>query len=276
MAKRSKKQQAILKRNLFLAFVSLVLIAAVCLTVFVVSSIMGDGDNQGSSPENEVSQNESENTQSEPDEDKPEYITLGDFKADANYERLILVNAKNPLPEDYNYTENLTVFPKEYRTGTVYSRIDKDMWPYLKAMMDAARKDGVYISVISPFRDYARQELLFNNKVNALMQSGLSKADAEKETASKIAIPGTSEHHTGLAVDFNITETTFENTGAFRWLKENAENYGFIMRYAKDKMNITGGIIYEPWHWRFVGINAAKEINANGYCLEEYIENLKS
>ncbi len=268
MAKRSKRQQAIFRRNLFLCGVSAVLIAAIGLTVFIVSAIVGNGDKDVSS-KNETSQTEDEGE----NQKQPEYVMLGDFKADANYERLLLVNVKNPLPEDFDYTGNLMTFPESYKMGSKeYLQIDKDMWPYLKAMMDAARADGMEIGITSPFRDYETQKHLFDSKVQTLMNGGMSKEAAEKETASKIAIPGTSEHHTGLAVDFNGTSTSFENTATFRWLKENAENYGFIMRYAKDKMDITGGIIYEPWHWRFVGINAAKEINAKGYCLEEYLE----
>lgn len=277
MAKITKRQQAILKRNLFLGAVSAVLIAAIALTVFIVSSIASDNKDNNSQNDSNTSQNESENQSSETpskDEKAPEYVTLGDFTADKNYERLILVNIKNPLPEDYDYTGNLMTFPESYKWGSKeYLKIDKDMWPYLKAMMDAARADGIEIGITSPFRDYSTQKNLFDNKVQSLMQSGLSREAAENETATKIALPGTSEHHTGLAVDFNGTSTSFENTATFRWLKENAENYGFIMRYAKDKMDITGGIIYEPWHWRFVGINAAKEINQKGYCLEEYLEN---
>lgn len=278
MAKKTKRQQAILKRNLFLGAVAAVLIAAIALTVFIITSITGGDNNDSNSQDSSnISQVDSENQSSETsskDEKAPEYVTFGDFTADKNYERLILVNIKNPLPEDYDYTGNLMTFPESYKWGSKeYLQIDKDMWPYLKAMMNAARADGIEIGITSPFRDYNTQKNLFNNKVQSLMQSGLSKEAAEKETATKIAVPGTSEHHTGLAVDFNGTSTSFENTAAFSWLKKNAENYGFIMRYAKDKMDITGGIIYEPWHWRFVGINAAKEINQKGYCLEEYLEN---
>ncbi|MBQ2266561.1 MAG: M15 family metallopeptidase, partial [Clostridia bacterium] len=122
------------------------------------------------------------------------------------------------------------------------------------------------------WRDYSTQKILFDAQIEKWKNQGYSQSDAEKAASSRVAIPGTSEHHTGLAVDFNTTDQSFENTKAFKWLQENAEDYGFIMRYAKDKMDITGGIIYEPWHWRFVGINAAKEINAKGYCLEEYLQ----
>ena len=285
MATKSKRQQAILRRNLFLAAVSVVLIAAISLTVFIVTSIMGgddknnNSDNQSSS-QNQSSQFESETEQSEEQtssEPTPQKVTLGDFEGDATYERMLLVNVKNPLPEDHNYNENLMVFPSEYKwfsQAEVYRKLDKDMWPYLKAMMDACRAEigEKEIGIISAWRDYGTQKTLFDAQVKKWKDKGYSDENAYKEAASRVAIPGTSEHHTGLAVDFNTTNESFENTKAFKWLKENAEDYGFIMRYAKDKMDITGGIIYEPWHWRFVGINAAKEINAKGYCLEEYLQ----
>lgn len=92
-------------------------------------------------------------------------------------------------------------------------------------------------------------------------------------------MPGTSEHHTGLALDlitpgYQQLDDGFENTAAFKWLDKHSAEYGFVLRYPKDKEDITK-IIYEPWHYRYVGVNAAETIKANGWCLEEYVENLK-
>ena len=103
----------------------------------------------------------------------------------------------------------------------------------------------------------------------------MTRAEAEKKAATIVALPGTSEHHLGLAVDINSVETSFEDTAAFRWLQENAENYGFILRYPKDKQEITK-IIYEPWHYRYVGVEHAKTINGLGMCFEEYVEYLSN
>ena len=283
MATKSKRQKAILRRNLFLAAVSVVLIAAIGLTVFIVTSIMGGDDKNNNSDNQSGSQNQSVNSETEQSQEQtsseptPQKVMLGDFEGDATYERMLLVNVKNPLPEDHDYYANLVVVPSEYKwfsQDEVYRKLDKDMWPYLKAMMDACRAEigEKEIGIISAWRDYGTQKTLFDAQVKKWKDKGYSDENAYKEAASRVAIPGTSEHHTGLAVDFNSTNESFENTKAFKWLKENAEDYGFIMRYAKDKMDITGGIIYEPWHWRFVGINAATEINAKGYCLEEYLE----
>ncbi len=278
MAKKSKRQQAILRRNLFLGSVSVVLIAVIALIVWVIGSGLGDGDkgNQSSTPNSTPSQTESgNNSQSKPEESGPEYVDLNGFRGDANFTKTVLVNVKNPLPKDHDYYANMMVFPNEYKwysQDEVYRKIDKDIWPYLKAMMDASRADGVDIGIISAWRDYGTQKTLYDAQVKKWKDKGYSQEAAEKEAASRVAIPGTSEHHTGLAVDFNTTQQSFENTKAFAWLKENAENYGFIMRYEKEKMDITGGIIYEPWHWRFVGINIAKEMNSLGMCYEEYCQ----
>ncbi|MBE6780785.1 MAG: D-alanyl-D-alanine carboxypeptidase family protein [Ruminococcaceae bacterium] len=289
MASKNKRQQAILKRNIFLGSVSLVLIAAIVLIAWVVGSGLGDNDNKDNKDNKDTtsqssstpSQTEStDNTSSDVESKKPlpstpEPVQVGTFEGDANFTKTILVNIKNPLPKDHDYKANMMVFPSEYKwysQAEVYRKIDKDIWPYLKAMMDAARADGVDIGIISAWRDYGTQVTLYEAQIKKWKDKGYSEADAIKEASSRVAVPGTSEHHTGLAVDFNSTQTSFENTKAFKWLKENAQDYGFIMRYEKEKMDITGGIIYEPWHWRFVGINIAKEMKELGYCYEEYCQ----
>ena len=273
-----------MRRNLFLGSICVVLIAAIMLIVWIVASGLGDTDGNSSKQDttSTPSQTQSTNSTSSESETKkpldttPKPVQLRDFEGNANYHRTVLVNYKNLLPQaEIDNNPNLIVFPLSYKkgsTGEVYRKLDKDMWPYLKAMMDDARADGIDIGIISAWRSYNTQKILFDDKVKRLMSSGYSKEAAEKEAATCIALPGSSEHHTGLAVDFNVTSQSFENTKTFKWLKENAENYGFIMRYPSDKMDITGGIIYEPWHWRFVGINIAKEMNSLGMCYEEYCQ----
>ena len=131
-------------------------------------------------------------------------------------------------------------------------------------MVAAAQADGVDLRVWSPFRSYAIQQDLFQKQLDRV------GGDSEK-AATVVARPGTSEHNTGLCADFNMASDAFEQTEKFTWMCENAEDYGFILRYPKDKQHITG-VIYESWHWRFVGINNAKEINELGVTLEEFIE----
>jgi len=189
---------------------------------------------------------------------------------DPDYSRLLLVNANNPLSADFNHNVDMASLDNTYINGSL-RQVDKDMYPYLVAMLDAARNDGVWMCVCSPYRSYNVQNRLFRNKVTRVINAGTPADEAEAVAARSVARPGTSEHQTGLAVDINTASSVFESQPAFKWLKEHGEEYGFILRYPKDKMDVTG-IIYEPWHWRFVGINVAKEMNSLGLTLEEYLE----
>lgn len=144
-------------------------------------------------------------------------------------------------------------------------------------MCKAAAKEGIKMYSVSSYRTYSYQQSLYNNKVSRVKKANpsLSDKEAKAEAATVVAIPGTSEHHLGLAVDINSVEEDFEETKQFEWLQKHAAEYGFIMRFPKDKQNITK-IIYEPWHYRYVGVEHAKAMKENGMCLEEYIEYLKS
>ncbi len=193
---------------------------------------------------------------------------------DPDYSRLELVNSENPLSDDYDYEGNLANIDKKYLCGSL-NKMDKDALPYAIKMIEAAWKDDVELYILSPYRSYSTQTTLFNNEVTKLTKAGLNANEAEIKAATVVAIAGTSEHHTGLAIDFNIAEDSFANSESYRWLKENAEDYGFVMRYSKEKQPITG-IINESWHWRFVGINHAKAMNSLEMCLEEYIDYLNN
>lgn len=283
----TRRQKAILKRNLFLGACTVVFLLIIAVIVVAVSKAASKKGNEGSG-ESEITSSQSssvtsskddttssENTQSENNSSKPQKpdkVQFGDVTLDANYSKLLLVNGENPLPEDYDYEGNLTTIPKQYIKGSL-TQIDKDVWPYLKAMLDDAKSQGIDIGVWSPYRSYATQKMLFERQVQKQINNGVPKAEAPDKAATIVARPGTSEHNTGLALDINCANHSFENTAAFKWLKENAENYGFIMRYSAEKQAITG-VIHESWHWRFVGINTAKEINKLGMCLEEYLDHI--
>lgn len=189
---------------------------------------------------------------------------------DPAYSRLLLVNAEHPISADFNKKGDLVSLDKKYINGSL-NQVDKGIYPYLIAMLDAARADGVKLYVRSPYRSYNTQKMLFTNKVNRVIKGGTPADQAEAVAARAVARPGTSEHQTGLAIDFNIADSEFEQMPAFGWMKEHAADYGFILRYPKDKTEVTG-IMYESWHWRFVGINVAKEMNGLGVTLEEYLE----
>lgn len=271
---RAERHKAIVKRRIFIAVCLCVLLALAVLIAFIVKSAFGgkkggsSGASQGSSTVNEsVSDVQSEDP-------TPSYPATGPNGLDANYEQLLLVNAQNPLPENYDYEGNLIEMPTKYINGML-KQIDKNVWPYMQAMIDAQRaaetnpKNWLYVR--SPYRSYATQKMLFTQETNKWLKTGLSSEEAEAKAATVVTRPGTSEHNTGFSADFNIAEDSFESTAMFTWMQEHAADYGFVLRFPKDKQEITG-ITYESWHYRFVGINNAKEMNRLNMCLEEYVE----
>lgn len=182
---------------------------------------------------------------------------------------LMLVNASNPLPEGYE------IDPVVLRYGMVVDRLCYDD---LQAMMDDCRAAGLKPLICSAYRTVEKQQELYEAKVTEFMHTGLSLAEAEEKAAAVVAYPGTSEHHTGLALDivdetYQLLEPEQERTAVSRWLTAHAWEYGFIIRYPVEKTRETG-IIYEPWHYRYVGRELAKEITESGLCLEEYCSSL--
>ena len=280
--KRSARQKAIRRRRIFLAGCIAGLLVIVAAVLAGVKLLTGDKDNSSSTVQTvsetaEVSSqkptvSDESKTEQNPVSSKPQTDEKTPEGLDPKYSKLLLVNGEHPLPDNYDYEGNLTTIPDKYINGSL-KQIDKDVWPYMQAMIEAAWKDGVKLYVWSPYRSYDTQNMLFQKQINRVKEAnpGLTQAQAEEKAATVVARPGTSEHHTGLAADFNMADDKFENTEMYRWMTEHAEEYGFIMRYAGDKQDITG-VIHESWHWRFVGINVAKEINRSGLCLEEYLE----
>lgn len=180
---------------------------------------------------------------------------------------LILVNGEHPLPEDFQIPE-LTQLRNDHA-------IDSRAYPALQEMMDAARAEGLQPLICSSFRTCDKQEELFSNKVQAYLDQGYSLEEAEESAAHWVARPGTSEHQAGLAVDivdanYQSLDEQQQETPVQSWLMEHCAEYGFILRYPVDKSELTG-VGYEPWHYRYVGEAAAKEIMEQGICLEEYV-----
>lgn len=210
-----------------------------------------------------VSPSEAENTESQgplviPDTQIPET----QYRTDWN---LILVNAWNTVPEGYDITS--------YQLDNGHA-VDERCYPQLQKMMDACRAAGYYPVICSSYRSLEDQERLFDEKVSEYISQGYADAWAEAEKV--VAPPGTSEHQLGLAVDIvdlnnQHLDETQEETAVQQWLMHNSWRYGFILRYPNEKSEITG-MIYEPWHYRYVGEAAAKYIYENGLCLEEYLE----
>ena len=178
---------------------------------------------------------------------------------------LILVNRDSYIPDDYQV--ELT----ELSNG---KKVDSRIYPELQEMFNDARAQGYGLFVREGYRTQEEQQQLMDEKIEAYENEGKSKSEAKKLAEQWVAIPGTSEHQLGIAVDINADTTKSSSDDVYNWLAENAHTYGFIKRYPSNKTDITG-VINEPWHYRYVGKEAASEIYSQGICLEEYIDTLE-
>ncbi|WP_367924829.1 D-alanyl-D-alanine carboxypeptidase family protein [uncultured Ruthenibacterium sp.] len=184
-----------------------------------------------------------------------------------------LVNEANPLPEDFSIK---TVMIEGYENRPFDARAADA----LEEMLADAETAGCKLYLVSAYRSVERQRNLFARKTQSFVNEGFPQEEAEKQAAQWVARPGTSEHNLGLAADIvsanwysNHDDLTadFENTPEFEWLQAHCAEYGFILRYPKGKESVTG-ITYEPWHYRYVGKDAAAQIMAEGITLEEYTQ----
>jgi len=189
---------------------------------------------------------------------KPVVIDLG-----ASPWNLILLNINRRLP--FDYAADLAQAAPGYST-----KLDARAAPHYRDMFNAAKDDGLTLVPLSGNRRISTQKTNFENKIAYWENQGYNKTEATKKAAQTILPPGCSEHNAGLAMDICSLYTSFENTDEFAWLQKHAADYGFILRYPAGKYDITK-VSYEPWHWRYVGVAAAKEIKASGQCLEEYL-----
>ena len=179
---------------------------------------------------------------------------------------MTLVNAENPMQE--GYVPELAEVENGY---SVDARIAED----LNAMLAAARADGCQPQICSAYRSVEKQVQVFNDTVNSWINQGSSFWDAYQRTIQEVALPGTSEHGIGLAVDivsnqYAELDAKQAETKEAQWLQEHCYDYGFILRYPPEKQSLTG-IIYEPWHYRYVGREMAQKIKESGLTLEEYL-----
>lgn len=179
-------------------------------------------------------------------------------------------------------TWNLTLMNKWYKIDAAYTPklaeavegsgvyLDYRVAQAYSEMYKAAAAEGVELYPCSGYRSIDRQTRNYNNLVTRYVGEGYSQAEAEAIAAQSIMVPGQSEHNYGLAMDIGWISNDFANSSAYAWLSKHAAEYGFIERYKKEKMSITG-VYEEPWHWRYVGESDAAAINASGKCLEEYL-----
>lgn len=188
---------------------------------------------------------------------------------------MVLVNHTSKMPDDYTFDT------KECGSATAVNKtLQTAACDAFLSMQKAAAADGVTVWMQSGYRSVKYQTSLYERKAKYYLDKGYDNATAKEKAAAVVNPPGYSEHNCGLAADLNSPEHTgldegFEKTAAFRWLCEHAGDYGFILRYPKDAEDKTE-IIYEPWHWRYVGVENAAKINASGLCFEDYIETLQS
>ncbi len=183
---------------------------------------------------------------------------------------LLLVNKKHKIPENYSM---------ELEELELTHRADKRIVEPLKQMLADARKEGLSPIICSSYRTNDKQKQLYNSKTMEYRREGYSLEDAEEMASYWVAIPGTGEHETGLAVDivsenYQMLDEGQEKTQEQKWLIDNSYKYGFALRYPTDKKEITM-INYEPWHYRYVGIENATYMKEHDMCLEEYIDYLK-
>lgn len=176
---------------------------------------------------------------------------------------LTLVNLQYRLSEDYKPTLQAAVEGSSVQ-------LDARVAPFYAEMYAAAKADGCTLTPYSGYRTFARQQENFDRKVAYYVSQGLSEAEATAQTQTRILPAGASEHNMGFAMDIVSASADFISTKEFSWLSAHAHEYGFILRYPENKTEITG-VMYEPWHWRFVGKEAAAEMQKSGQCLEEYL-----
>lgn len=197
-------------------------------------------------------------------EDKHELILISDKKEKSRTEdwELILVNRWNPIPDDYE------VELKKLKND---QSVDSRIYPALQDMFDDARAEGILPAISESYRTAKKQQELMDGKIKEYQAEGYSKEEAKELAEEWVAIPGTSEHQIGIAVDITSADKMQQNPSVvWKWMDENSYKYGFVRRYPEDKTEITG-VINEPWHYRYVGKEAAEKMHAQDVCLEEYL-----
>lgn len=276
MSRRRKKLETkyLVRRVVFVLIVTVLL----ALAVWWLWGFLGLGGEPGGSsssqPESSSqsssepeSQPESEPSSQEPEEPASEGDSVPVDPADW---RLVLVNPTHAIESE------LDIELTQVGGYNFDSRIVEN----IQALLDAAQADGIHLTIISGYRTLERSQVLYDNKVAEYIAMGYDEASARVEAAKWVAPPGTSEHHTGLAMDIvssdyytkysDLVEEFADDPEAI-WLKENCARFGFILRYPQDKVEITG-INFEPWHFRYVGEEHAAKIMEQGICLEEYLD----
>lgn len=277
LRKKRRRQKQIRSFTLLILFLLILIFAVKGL----IGLIKGDGVDDSSSKPNSQSIESISNSNSSSSVNNSNNVT-SDINSDKNTsssankpapnEFCTLVNPKNKLDGDFEVeTRKISGTEKLFDVRAADS---------LEAMLNDARDAGYPMFLVSTYRTVKYQQGLFDRKINEYVNMGYTKEAAEEEAAKWVAVPGTSEHNLGLAADIvsstwyntnNDLTWDFEKTDHFKWLYEHCAEYGFILRYPKSKESVTE-IVYEPWHYRYVGKEVAKYIMENNLTLEEFLE----
>lgn len=280
----NNNKKGISKRALRTKIILLVILAVIMIPLIILYKSIGDttpkiklyNRNQTeSSSENQEEQTAEPQTepQTEPAAEEPQAVPetkAAEKKSatvipitDAENWNLAIINTKYPLPDSYAPTLSNAINGSNIQ-------LDSRVSEHYAEMYAAAKLSGCVLTPYSGYHTYALQENTFNRKVNFYVNKGMSAEEANQKASAQVLPAGCSEHNAGLAMDIVSASSDFINTKEYKWLCENAHNYGFILRYPEDKTAITG-MNFEPWHWRYVGAQAAKEMKEKNQCLEEYL-----
>lgn len=227
------------------------------------NSIVPEGVTLANEPASDVNDDIPETTTERKEETTARWMAKIIDPTDEEYWFLAIVGVNYPLPDKYVPMLSSVI---EGDTITVDSRVAA----HYQEMYNAAKKDDCILTPYSGYHNYSLQKSTYNRKVNFYVNQGLSQEEAEKKAQLSVLPEGCSEHNAGLAVDIVKASEDFAKTKEYNWLCDHAYEYGFILRYPKDKTEITG-MNYQPWHWRYVGIDAAEKIHDKEICLEEYL-----
>ena len=280
----NNNKKGISKRTLRTKIILLVILAVIMVPLIILYKSVGDTTPKIKLYDRNQTENSSENQeaqttepqtepQTEPVSEEPQAVpeTKTDEKkpaaiipiTDAEKWNLAIINTKYPLPDSYAPTLSNAISGSNIQLDSRVSERYAEMYA-------AAKLSGCVLTPYSGYHSYALQETNYNRKVNFYVNQGISAEEANQKASAQVLPAGCSEHNAGLAMDIVSASSDFINTKEYKWLCENAHNYGFILRYPEDKTAITG-MNFEPWHWRYVGTQAAKEMKEKNQCLEEYL-----
>lgn len=276
----NNNKKGISKRTLRTKIILLVILAVIMVPLIILYKSVGDTTPKIKLYDRNQTENSSENQeaqttepQTEPVSEEPQAVPetkTAEKKpatiipiTDAEKWNLAIINTKYPLPDSYAPTLSNAINGSNIQLDSRVSERYAEMYA-------AAKLSGCVLTPYSGYHSYALQETNYNRKVNFYVNQGISAEEANQKASAQVLPAGCSEHNAGLAMDIVSASSDFINTKEYKWLCENAYNYGFILRYPEDKTAITG-MNFEPWHWRYVGTQAAKEMKEKNQCLEEYL-----